>query len=261
MSILGFLAGATNENSGPAAVLIVLLFVMRRFFVERKVNLNNLSGIMCSGLGFLTMIMSPGSQKRGSMGRSITSVMHNLTKIIHESNQRFITIYVLIILLIGILVITKRINRQNLTAVIIFLTGHFAAIYSMALSPDYPTRTFFVGVVFLGIALLILVYNLPLTVNRLYFPALVPLLIFFGNSYFAAYHNISMSHYEISQQYQAIAASKQNSPSIAHVKLLTPTDSEYNANTGTGPLAESPNDWINVWEAKYFGVDQIVGEK
>lgn len=258
--IVGFLAGATNENSGPAAVLIILLFMIQRLIKEHKVSLNSVISVIFSGIGFLVMLLSPGSQKRGTMTRTWEHISQNFDKIATQANERFTIVYIVIVALIVILFLLKQLTVSTFTSVVFFMIGHFAAIYSMAFSPDYPIRTFFGGAVFMGIALFILLYSLLGSYQRITAVIVIPLVIMWAGSYINAYHSISMSRSEVLEQYRVIQESKKHDPSIAHIKILTPTTNEYNPYDDTAALLRNPKEWMNLWEAKYFGVDKIIGK-
>lgn len=258
-AILGFLAGASNENSGPAAVLIVLLFMVRRFIKERKINLNSVAGVVFSGIGFILMMMSPGSQKRGNMHRTPEIILSNIKGITKLLLHNLVLVYVLFIILFVVAILMKKLTRDSFWAVVFFIIGHFAAAYALAMSPEYPERTFFGSIMFLGIALFIIVYQLFSEMQIT--PLLISLVIAvcFVFSFMPAYHDISTSYYQVTQQYKNIEAAKDKTPKNANVQILTPQKSKYNAYNGTVGIAPDPASWMNVWESKFFGVDQISG--
>ncbi|MQS76926.1 hypothetical protein FHL06_11295 [Lactobacillus halodurans] len=258
-AILGFLAGASNENSGPAAVLIVLLFMVKRLITDHKVSWNSIIGVIFSGIGFVTMMMSPGTQKRGAVHRTLQTILTNTKGIFKLTEQKMVPLYVLLVVLLIVAIILKRINWNTFWAVAFFTVGHFAAIYAMALSPEYPERTFFGGIMFLGIALFILVYAIFGGMRVLPLIASVAAAACFAVSFMPAYHDISISYYQVEQQYKGIEAARKKNPKNANVAILTPQKSKYNAYNGTVGIAEDPNSWMNLWESKFFGVNQISG--
>jgi len=258
-AILGFLAGASNENSGPAAVLIVLLFMLKRFIETRKLNMNSVISVIFSGIGFITMIMSPGSQQRGNVHRTLGTILINVVGIMKTTIDELWVAYLLLIILLGVAIIYRKISRNSLWAVVFFVIGHLGAIYAMALSPEYPERTFFGGIVFLGIALFIVVYSLFSEMNIAMFALTIPLLFMFVMSFVPAYHDISISYYQVSQQYKGFEEAKKHNPKNANVQILTPQKSKYNAYNGTVGIAQDPGAWMNIWESKFFGINQISG--
>src|SRR5699024_1795682 len=118
--LLGVLTGASNENSGPAAVLIVLLFMLRRFFKERKVSSVVVIGIVSSAIGFLTMMLSPGSQKRGTMQRTFEVIQNNLQDIFKLSFNDLKWAYLIFIVLLLLAIGMKKITFDELLTVTFF---------------------------------------------------------------------------------------------------------------------------------------------
>lgn len=258
-AILGFLAGASNENSGPAAVLIVLLFMIKRFIRDHKVNLNSAISVIFSGIGFILMMMSPGTQKRGEIHRTWKLISDHIQGINMFIISKFWLVYLLVVILLVVAIIMKKISMDGIWSVVFFVIGHFAAIYAMAFSPEYPVRTFFGGVIFLGISLFILVYSIFSEMKVTPFVVSAVLSICFVFSFIPAYHDISISYYQVEQQYNAFNAAKKDGLKDARVALMTKRQSEYNAYNGTLSLDESSKSWMNVWEAKFFGIDKISG--
>lgn len=257
--LLGFLTGASNENSGPAAVLIVLLFVLRRFIKERKVNLVTIIGIIFSAIGFLTMILSPGSQKRGTMQRTFEVIQNNFLDIFKLSFNDLKWAYLIFIILLLITILMKKITFDELLTVSFFFIGHLAAIYVMAFSPEHPERTFFGGAMFLGISIFILVYCLFNDSKVIALGLVLICSIGFVFSFIPAYQDISLSYYQTENQYKAIEKAQHQNPKNATVQILTPQKSKYNATNGVIGLAKEPWQIMNRWESKFFGVNQISG--
>lgn len=256
--ILGFLAGATNENSGPAAVLIVLLFMLKRFIQDRKISLVSVIGVIFSGIGFILMVMSPGSQKRAAVHQTWETIQNNFTGIYKLTFGKWVWIYLLIAMLLIVAILMKRITKGTFWSVVIFLIGHLAAVYSMAFSPEYPERTFFGGVIFLGIALFIILYTIlddvkvPLVISAV-------LGIVFLFSFWPAYQDINLSYHQMQVQYHIIYKAERTKEKHAVIPLMTMQKSKYNANYGVIALDTPPQALMNQWEAKFFGVNQISG--
>ncbi|USQ69011.1 DUF6056 family protein [Companilactobacillus allii] len=256
--LLSFLAGATNENSGPAAILIVILSIVYGFIKTRKIHVYSVISVLFAMLGFYIMLMSPGSQKRGTMHRDWTKISANLNDIYKLSFGNLKWVYLVLIAFIIIGIILKHITVVSLVHIAIFIIGHLAAIYSMALSPDYPERTFFGGIVFLAIAFFISVYNIY-DIIPMKSIVIIACIVVFGFSYRDAYSDISNSYNEVASEYETIRIAKSNGDKDVKVKLMSVPKTTYNAYNGTVSLAENHYDWMNQWESKYFGVKTISG--
>lgn len=257
--IIGFLAGASNENSGPAAILIVLLFMVKRFIETHKISLVSSISVFFGAVGFLLMLLSPGSQKRGMMSRTWPVIHKNLENIYNLTFDNWKWLYLLVIVLTIAGIVLKKLSIDSCWSVIFFMVGHFAAVYAMALSPEEPQRTFFGGVIFLGIALFIPVYALFSEV-RLVLPVLsILMVILFIRSYMPAYQDINQSYQVNKMQYEKILTAKKEGKNSAHVPILPVAKSTYNATYQTFTLDEPSDQLMNLWVAKYFDIGKVYG--
>ena len=257
--IIGFLAGASNENSGPAAILIVLLFMFKRFIETHKISLVSSISVFFGAVGFLLMLISPGSQKRGMMSRTWPVVHKNLENIYNLTFDNWKWLYLLVIVLMIAGVVLKKLSIDSCWSIIFFMVGHFAAVYAMALSPEEPQRTFFGGVIFLGIALFIPVYALFSEV-KLVLPVLsILMIILFVRSYVLAYQDINQSYQVNKMQYEKILTAKKEGKNSAHVPILPVAKSTYNATYQTFTLDEPSDQLMNLWVAKYFDIGKVYG--
>ncbi|MQS76925.1 hypothetical protein FHL06_11290 [Lactobacillus halodurans] len=259
--VLGFLTGASNENSGPAAILIVLLFMWKHYLNERQVNWNSVISVIFGACGFIVMMLAPGNRLRGAVHRSIGQMVLDFGQIVYMSLQEFYVIYVLMLILLVVVLYYKKISSDALISAIIFTIGHFASILVLVLSPEHPQRTFFGGAVFLGIAFFILIYALFNEAKISLSVLTVPMLILFLFSFFNAYQDIDKSYQQIAGQYETIekSHSKPKAKQNPNVKIMTVAKSSYNAYSGTVGLTKYPNAWMNIWESKFFDVNSISG--
>lgn len=259
-AILGFLAGASNENSGPAAVLILLLFMLKRFVEVHKLSLVSTVSVIFSGIGFITMMLSPGSQKRGAIvPRTWANIQTNFQKINALSFPDMKWLYLSLIILLVVAIVLRKIKKDAIWAVVFFVIGHFAAIYAMAFSPEFPARTFFGGVMFLGIALFIVIYSLVSELKWPMFGVSAIVAVIFLINLIPIYKDINVSYYQMDDQYQAIALAKKEHKTNADVKIIVPSTSEYNATNSTIAMDESPQMVMNLWEAHFFNIKRISG--
>ncbi|WP_291469407.1 DUF3329 domain-containing protein [Companilactobacillus sp.] len=257
-AIVGFLAGATNENSGPATMVVIFLFVVVKFFQDKKINWYAIVNLIFAFIGFVTMMLSPGSQLRAKQ------TPHNYTMATITICQQVVHLYkwfylfFMILLIIGL--IWKKLDWNRIFAIVIFLIGHVLTIFVMIASPEYPERTFFGGTVFFAVAFFILVYsvceNLKLAYNV---PLAVVILLFFSFSYRGAYSDINRTYLQVQGQYQTFEKAKSNHKQVVKVPLISVPTTTYNAYLGTLQLDFKPNSWMNMWEAKFFGIKDITG--
>lgn len=146
---LGFISGATNENSAPATIIIVAIIILYRFIKNKELKLWQVFSELSACIGFLVMMKSPGSQARGKMQLSFWMLKKNLISVYQMDVSHFFFAYLLLIILVVLLWSLKKITKKDLAILSCFLIGHFAGIYSLVLSPEAPLRTFFGPAVFL----------------------------------------------------------------------------------------------------------------
>ncbi|MQS52647.1 DUF3329 domain-containing protein [Companilactobacillus mishanensis] len=258
--ILGFLAGATNENSGPTAILIATAILAFRLLKYKQLDYFVGAGIMSAVSGFMLMLRSPGSLHRAHVETNWDFLINNFISINKMMIQHFWLVYVLVTMLLIAGLLTKKMDRQSLVFIGIFTLGHLASIYSMALSPDFPKRTFFGGAVFLGIVLMILAFNVFDNVDMDYLILFgVGLGMIFLFSYHQVHSDLSTTHQEVHNQYQIIRQSKAKNKDVAKIPMISEPETSYNAYKGTAQIQKESYDWMNIWMAKHFGINQIEG--
>ena len=143
--ILGFLAGACNENSSPALLLMAFLYLIIHYPYKSKGTIFGLGSLFTGELGFLLMIKSPGSQKRGGMALNFDVLKNNFRLILDSLIQNYWLIYILIIILLIILVIKKvQLSIETVSLLSILVIGHFASTFALVLSPETPKKHFLV---------------------------------------------------------------------------------------------------------------------
>lgn len=248
--ILGFLAGACNENSSPALLLMAFLYLIIHYPYKSKGTI--------FGLGFLLMIKSPGSQKRGGMALNFDVLKNNFRLILDSLIQNYWLIYILIIILLIILVIKKvQLSIETVSLLSILVIGHFASTFALVLSPETPKRTFFGAVLFIGIVLFSLINILNQRIRKSVFVISLLLMILFVQSYLSVNNDLTKSFKEVSNQYSILYDAPQNSDVM--LPLLSTPKTDYNAYQLTSNVKTDPNDWFNRWMAVYFEKKTITG--
>ncbi|WP_338080900.1 DUF3329 domain-containing protein [Companilactobacillus mishanensis] len=258
--LLGFLAGATNENSGPTAILIASAILVYRLLKYKQLDYVVGAGIMSAISGFALMIQSPGSLHRAHVATDENFLLNNFLSINKMMLHQFWIIYLIMATLFIAGLLSKKIDRQSLMFIGMFTLAHLASIYSMALSPVVPKRTFFGGAVFLGIVLMILAFNVFENFDVDYLIMFgVGLGMIFLFSYHQVHSDISTTNQEVHNQYKIIRHSKAKNMDIARVPMISEPETSYNAYKGTAQIHKESYDWMNIWMAKHFGINRIEG--
>lgn len=254
--LLGFLAGATNENSGPASILIIIMISIWDIISSKKISIWRISGILSSILGFIIMMKSPGSLRRGSMEYTFENIKHNFMVIYQKDVYHFFFGYLILIIIISLLVYQKRVEKKDIVFTSIFLVGHFAGIYCLILSPSAPLRTFFGPAIFLIISIIYLFCKIEY--HQKFKNILVAVLLFYSLiSYAYAFQDIHRNYIEVNEQVEILKNS--SSDEDVKLKILTPSHSLTNPYNGTTNLSTDSNAWFNLWMAEYYNVKSITG--
>ena len=97
--LVSFLSGATNENSGPAMILVLGLYWLIRVVKNKKIYVIHLVSLMLSTFSFFLMMSSPGSLNRGRVDYSIDFFLEQFHLKFLYAIQKYGVIYLLIFLL------------------------------------------------------------------------------------------------------------------------------------------------------------------
>lgn len=256
----GFISGATNENSGPAASLIVFLFIIMDSIGKGKVQIWKICGFLSSIAGFFLMAGSPGSSHRGTITHSLQSITQNAVSLAETSFHFYRVPYALLAVLLMILLLKKQIAKKDWMVILIFLLGHFASIYCLVLAPEAPLRVYFGPTIFIGLALSYLSQKLYDTSKKKQtgYLMLIPLIALLILSFIPVNHDLTKSYLEVKAQYKMLENGRGKEVTIP---LLSQPVSSYNAYWGTNNVNEDPKAWFNQWMASYFEVSAVRGKK
>lgn len=261
--ILGFLAGATNENSGPGTILMVISLAIFSFYKERKINVWRITGIISSLIGFSMILFAPAATKRISerneVSLNLSSIIDNFTMITQYIIENYMFYFVAIAIFILLLIQKNKMTKSIMINIFIVFLGFIGATYSLAAVDKIIERTMFGPVIFLIIiimSLLLLVFDLINNKNILRL-SLIPLILVYIYVYSYAFSDIHQTYTVVSEQYEIIY---NNPERDVHVPMIEKPLTDYNAyNNGTNYLKENKDAWLNRWAAKFFGVNSISG--
>ncbi|MFR0554167.1 DUF6056 family protein [Loigolactobacillus coryniformis subsp. coryniformis] len=253
-AMLGFLAGATNENSGPGAVLIIILYLAMNWYLEKcKPRIYQLVSIITAGIGFVLMMESPGSKARGRMDINLATIISNIHSVYNMSTTQFLIWYLILFILVLICLQKQILSTRLKLQIVIFVVGHFATLYVLVLSPERPLRTMFGVAIFLIIPIVALGYML---VSKPFVILTFILLALCSFSYFNNVKRMSINYHEIKKQELIYTKSQGEN---CTVKLITPQWNTHNPYSAARGLSCQPNDWANQWQAAFYNVKSIKG--
>lgn len=256
--VLGFLAGATNENSGPAAIMIASLFVLYECIVHKRISAWKILGVVACAVGSYMIITAPGAQRFGGIIITSAVIKSHFINAFNVNVQLFALAYVLLACVLTIILDIKRVGSFALASILILMLGHFAAIYSLIFSPYIANRTLFGSAVFLVSSIAIAISYLD---GYKYFNrACLFLLSLISLAYiYFAFSDIYKSHTEVAANIKLIE--KASPGSDVDIKMLSNPKTTYNPYYGTSNVNTNSASWFNSWMATYYDVRSITGHR
>lgn len=262
LAILGFLAGATNENSAPAIILSSGLYLIYLFFTKKENNIGKWISILFSLLGFYLILASPGSHERASHNAlSLSTIINSFLEILRYQRSYFLSIYLLVIVLAVYLFKQQRLKQKQLVHLALLLLAHFASTYILIVSPEIPQRVFFGPTVLLIIICLSLLDQVwpDIALRKATKMGMLAVITATSLAYgFVLFDNYK-SYREVKYQYQLIQEAKRQGQLTVEVPTLSEPATLYNAYHTTANLGEGDDYWFNQWMAAYFQMEKISG--
>ncbi len=269
--ILGLLTGLTNEVGGSTAVLLALLFMVVNYkrWPSGRV-LTQAAGVFGAGIGFVVQLtLSSGSAKTQNYGKS-AGLLQRISDVFLGTIQHSGLLILAILLLGGLLYLRRHQWTEKVTATVIagliFFVSGLAGSAAIVASPITPARLWFASNVLL-IAALLLMIEAWQELRLQQVKTTVPLLIGVFGLTFVAIPSYAYNLKEIQNSYQyfhtaqSIAQQAQkDKETSARVPGIPITTNPYNPYAGTPYLVASDKpekEWLNVWLAKYYGLNQV----
>lgn len=257
---LAFFMGAGNENTSPAVILLGGLFLFYDLIKEKKLRVIKIIELVSATIGFVLMILSPGSQKRGGGYPILPNLNNNILSLIQRSWERYSFLYVMLIVLLIIAILAKYIKKDHLLSICFLLAAHFACIFSLVASREWPPRVFFGASVLLCITIIIAAKAVFENNNEIKKMAVIVILLVVVKFAFS-YKNVVKDNYTtyriVQKQYDDIHRAIENHQTSVTLKRFPKPQHLYNAYLGTANLNDKSDAWFNQWMAVYFGIDKI----
>jgi len=261
--ILGFLSGATNENNGPATILIVILLAVYQCYKQRKISMWRILSIISSLFGFSLILFAPAAtmraEERGDVALSIDSISESFHSITQYVIDNYLIYLILILFLLLILFKNNRITEKMAINISILFVGFLGSTYSLIVVTRVIERTLFGPAMFLITIMTILLLDFfdYLKSGKLLVITAIPFIMVFAYVYTNAFIDIDRTYNQVVDQYEIILT---NPGEDVTVPMLTAPETEHNAYTrGNNYLKENRDAWLNKWAAKFFGVRSIGG--
>lgn len=265
---LSFIAGATNENTGPATIGICFLFFLYNYIERKKIILWQLLTILTGFLGTIVVLKSPGASKRSSIILNFNDIRES---IVNLQSLYYGHLKILLFILVTCLLITITLNllrKKDILFIVSFLLGSYASLYALSFSAEYPLRTLFGTTIFTIIVTIYLMDVVQKNIKEKF--ALLKIekilvivaVILFSVSYIYAFKIVFQTYNTVMDGIKKVENSKEEGK-LDNIEIPIPTKTHnfYDSFTNTNSLHENPDAWFNRWMAKYYGVNSIVGKK
>ncbi|MBQ0042967.1 MAG: hypothetical protein KBS85_06620, partial [Lachnospiraceae bacterium] len=156
MLILGLISGWSNENMGPASMLmaIVILVICRRKNIQTQLWMY--TGIVGAFVGSVIVIVAPGNFVRSSLIKEsfLDAIVNHLGEMVRATFDYLFPVILISVLLTVIFV--ARYKRKLMLNQILLLLYAGLAHGAMVLSPTYPSRATF------GVLAILIAYDISL---------------------------------------------------------------------------------------------------
>lgn len=274
MLILGFVAGATNENVSIALIAVVFVFMAYYKIYKIKIKSWMISGWIGNILGCISILMAPGELKRlenSGGGVSIIEILKNIMRI----TWNFADYFAILILLFAMLVFLRAYNAKMFVGIskkyiesefkvflitLIYGLGFLGATYSMIVVPGFPDRTWSGPLVFLLITLLSFYERVSRVPDNSF---LIKLRLAFITCFSAVcilVYAKSISHISYINRQNTARINLIESFSGTNQTVYAPaikSDSRYSCFGPGGDLQWDSDGWPNAAFARHYGVSRI----
>lgn len=283
MFLLSLLAGNSSENYSCAAILIILIVTVSKYYSEKKEKDGKyplksfLKPYMIATfvgyiVGYLVLICSPGAWKRADSAAwddysGFVGILSHIYKIMVSLKELFLPLLIVITFFMVILVLNKRFKSFsdviNHTAVL-YIIGALAGSFSLAIiSPPMP-RAYFGPGLFLIVATITLMQDISHLAdtkvfgNIMKYTAVAVMCLMFTFVYLENLVNLARIYRESNEQTsimeQAVAEGRTDYLEVP--MLHEDFDNKYTI-AYFPQIDPNPEFWINTFYEGWYGIDEI----
>ncbi len=254
-----FVVGAYSENATVALVAMALAFLLLEVFEKkRRPALWALLSLAAMLAGFFYMMLAPAESVNKSAEMRFAVLFANFL----ETGRFYLRFWPLLLSfpLLYCLAIKNGVSRERrlLSLVLLFgsLAGHFVLTFAMYTA----ARSTYIGLILLLCADGVLFSPLLETKSRAVPAALCAVCLAFTLYLLpVGVRDIIRTHAALQYNVELIRECASNGETLIQVPRPYP-DTSYPAYAGLPYLnVEDPGDWPNVYMAKYYGAERIIG--
>ena len=266
MFLFGIIAGWTNENTAVGLIVVgflTTLFLNLEITKKKKLKFNivkyQISGVIGSIVGFLTMILAPGNYVRNSLFVNTDPfILRTIKRAINITECLYDNILPLVIIVVILISINLYHKKKIDIKVWIYLLAAFLSTYAMVMAPGFAERSWFGVVIFINIAIVSLAYDLD-SYHKIYKYILSNLLIIMTIFFIREYGVLAKDIYRLRVTWNERIEIMEKSEDKNFQFENFATDNDKNPNYGIADFAEKEEEWPNNSIAAYFNIESVRG--
>lgn len=264
--VLGFIAGATNENTSVAIICLMVLVIADSLVKKEKNIAWMFSGPIGAIVGLLSIITAPGTKNRLETSGGIGGISAMIRRGVFISLDAAQYLPILLVVFIVVFLVLQKQSKSNkfkdtLTKLVpsaIFSITALASIYSMVASPQFPVRVWTAPIVLLLIAIGCMLSEISADkAQRIRVGVVVAVLaVCVMGSSVQVYYSLKNTKTAFIQREQCIYEQIEKGERDLVVENVLGY-SKFSVYGAYGDLSTEPDVWPNTVLARYYGVDTI----
>ena len=257
--LYSLLVGAYSENSTVALVFMAILFIVfEHFLFRQKAPLWQYASIAALLIGFAFMLFTPGELNNKS-AESFSALFSNFL----ETGAYYLRFWPLILLYFVLLYISfqKKLSMKRRTLSLIFFGGSLAGHFVLSFALYCAGRSTYISLILLLLACgLLFAEQFELDGEKKWLSLLCAVCLCFTAYWgYRGVSDILNTYYHLSFNEQLITEASANGEKDVQLPRIY-ASTKYSAIEGLPYLnTEDTDDWPNVYMAKYYGVDSVIG--
>ncbi len=262
-AVFAFIAGASNENTSAACLVIIATMLYLKHLTKTKIPLFGYVGLVSMLCGVLFLLLAPGNSVRNIALATNTAENFLITVLSRTAiaSYRFFEIATLII--VAVVLILYKIQKREFKDIVfpsLLLFGAVLANYAMILTNAYPERAMFGATMFVISAVVMLCGRIEINVNRIQKAVICCVVFAFVliSVLFGTFDIVATDIVYTNREQQLEAATSQGDVETIATYAIKPL-TKYSALYGLEDIAFQGDSekWISSVMAKRFGASDI----
>lgn len=259
--LFGIITGWTNENTSFGLITILLSNLVIQKIRKKNIKKYQITSLIGTIIGFVILIAAPGNYVRSANFQDSTPFLIKIiSRIVGCTNGLYSQLFPLIIFIIIAITILKYKNQKLLKYnFYIFLIGTIFSIYSMVLSPMFPSRAYFGAIVFTIIAFCELLYYV-LDADKTVRYAIISFVAMYAITYSVGYMNLVMDVKELKKAWDTRIEIIETNKKQGNLNIVVdPYDSANprSPKNGLVDIMPIPGEWPNNHIESYYDLESI----